>query len=80
MMMMMMIIIIVIIIICLRKNLEAILGKHSINSVPKTATRGTSHVTRKVQQCENLKPERWGSPVVQEKYRGERACDKIQQR
>jgi len=26
-----------------------------------------------------LKPERWGSPLVQEKYRGERACDKRQQ-
>jgi hypothetical protein len=23
-----------------------------------------------------LKPERWGSPFVQEKYRGEKACDK----
>jgi hypothetical protein len=23
-----------------------------------------------------LKPERWGSPLVQEKYRGEKACDK----
>jgi hypothetical protein len=26
----------------------------------------------------NLMPERWGSPLVQEKYRGEMACDKIQ--
>jgi hypothetical protein len=24
----------------------------------------------------NLKLERWGSPLVQEKYRGEKACDK----
>jgi hypothetical protein len=23
-----------------------------------------------------LKPERWGSPLVQEKYRGEKACDR----
>jgi len=23
-----------------------------------------------------LKPERWGSPLVQEKYREEKACDK----
>jgi hypothetical protein len=23
-----------------------------------------------------LKPEFWGSPLVQEKYRGEKACDK----
>jgi hypothetical protein len=26
-----------------------------------------------------LKPERWASPLVQEKYRGEKACDKRQQ-
>jgi hypothetical protein len=24
----------------------------------------------------NLKLEKWGSPLVQEKYRGEKACDK----
>jgi len=24
-----------------------------------------------------LKPERWGSPLVQEKYREEKACDKL---
>jgi len=26
-----------------------------------------------------LKPERWGSPLVQEKYRGEEACDRRRQ-
>jgi hypothetical protein len=26
-----------------------------------------------------LIPERWGSPLVQEKYQAEMACDKIQQ-
>jgi hypothetical protein len=26
----------------------------------------------------NLKPERWGSPLVQEKYQDEKACDKRQ--
>jgi hypothetical protein len=26
-----------------------------------------------------LKPERWGSPLVQEKYQEENACDKKQQ-
>jgi hypothetical protein len=26
-----------------------------------------------------LKPEQWGSPLVQEKYQGEKACDKRQQ-
>jgi hypothetical protein len=36
----------------LRKNLEEIPGKHSIDSLQKTATLGTSHTIRKVLQCE----------------------------
>jgi hypothetical protein len=36
----------------LRKNLEAITGKHSIDSLQKTAILGTSHIIRKVLQCE----------------------------
>jgi hypothetical protein len=36
----------------LRKNLEAIPGKHSIDSLQKAAIRGTSHIIRKVLQCE----------------------------
>ena len=36
----------------LRKNLEAVPGKHSIDSPQKTATLGTSHIIRKVLQCE----------------------------
>jgi hypothetical protein len=36
----------------LRKNLEAVPGKHSINSLQKTAILGTSHIIRKVLQCE----------------------------
>ena len=36
----------------LRKNLEAVPGKHSIDSLQKTAMLGTSHVIRKVLQCE----------------------------
>ena len=36
----------------LRKNLEAVLGKHSIDSLQKTAVLGTSHIIRKVLQCE----------------------------
>ena len=36
----------------LRKNVETVPGKHSIDSLQKTATHGTSHVTRKVQQGE----------------------------
>jgi hypothetical protein len=36
----------------LRKNLEAIPGKHSIDSLQKTAVLGTSHIIREVLQCE----------------------------
>jgi len=36
----------------LRKNLEAVPGKHSIDSLQKTTIHGTSHIIRKVLQCE----------------------------
>jgi hypothetical protein len=36
----------------LTKNLETIPGKHSIDPLQKTATLGTSHIIRKVLQCE----------------------------
>jgi hypothetical protein len=36
----------------LRKNLETIPGKHSIDSLQKTSILGTSHIIRKVLQCE----------------------------
>ena len=36
----------------LRKNLEALPGKHSIDSLQKTAMLGTSHIIWKVLQCE----------------------------
>ena len=36
----------------LKKNLETVPGKHSIGSLPKTAVVGTSHIIRKVLQCE----------------------------
>ena len=36
----------------LRKNLEAVPEKHSIDSLQKTAILGTSHIIRKVLQCE----------------------------
>jgi len=36
----------------LKKNWEAVPGKHSIDSLQKTAILGTSHITRKVLQCE----------------------------
>ena len=36
----------------LKKNLETIPGKHSIDSLQKTAILGTSHIIRKVLQSE----------------------------
>ena len=36
----------------LRKNLEAVPGKRLIDSLQKTAILGTSHIIRKVVQCE----------------------------
>ena len=36
----------------LRKNLETVPGKDSIDSLQKTALLGTSHIIRKVLQCE----------------------------
>ena len=36
----------------LRKNLETVPGKHSIDSLQKTAIVGISHILRKVLQCE----------------------------
>ena len=36
----------------LRKNVEAVLAKHSIDSLQQTATLGTAHTIRKVLQCE----------------------------
>jgi hypothetical protein len=37
---------------CLRENLEAVPGKHSTDLLQKTAMLGTSHIIRKVLQCE----------------------------
>ena len=36
----------------LRKSLEAVPGRHSIDSLQKTAILVTSHIIRKVLQCE----------------------------
>ena len=36
----------------LKKNLEAVPGTHSIDPLQKTAILGTSHIIRKVLQCE----------------------------
>jgi hypothetical protein len=35
----------------LRKHLEVVPGRHSIDSIQKTAVLGTSHIIRKVLQC-----------------------------
>jgi hypothetical protein len=55
----------------LRKNFEAVLGRHSIDSLQKTAILGTSDIIWKELQFESLKPERWGSLLVQVKYQEE---------
>jgi len=36
----------------LKKNLETVPGKHSIDSLQKTAILGTSHIIREVLQCD----------------------------
>jgi len=36
----------------LSKNLEAVVAKHSMDSLQKTAILGTAHIIRKVLQCE----------------------------
>jgi hypothetical protein len=36
----------------LKKNFEVVPGKHSIDSLQKTAILGTSYIIRKVLQCE----------------------------
>ena len=36
----------------LRKNVEAVPGKHSLDSLQKTAILGTSQIIRKILQCE----------------------------
>jgi len=43
---------IMMIIITITINLEAVVAKHSIDSLQKTAVLGTAHTIRKVLQCE----------------------------
>jgi len=59
------------------KEKEATPGKHSIDSLQNAAKLGTSHNKESAAIC-NSKPERWGLPLVQEKYQGEKACDRRQ--
>jgi hypothetical protein len=49
------------------KLLEATPGKHSTDSLQQTAILGTSHIIRKVLQCETASLSGWGSPLVQQK-------------
>jgi hypothetical protein len=61
----------------LKKNLEAVPGKHSVDSVQKTAILGTSHIIRKVNpgggEIFRRRPDRpWGPPSLL--YNGYRVC------
>jgi hypothetical protein len=60
----------------LKKTLEVITGKCSTDSLQKTAIMGNNTHNMEGTAAWNLKPERWGSPLVQEKGQGEKACDK----
>jgi hypothetical protein len=68
--------IVIIIIIISENNLEAKPGKQSIDFLQKRAILRTSHIVRRGLQSETWKTESWGSPLVQEKYHGEKACNK----
>ena len=59
-----------------KKYVEAILGKHRL------ATEDTWNIINNAESAAvwNLKSEWWGSPLIQEKYREEKAFDKRQQR
>jgi len=63
----------------LRKNLEAVPGKHSIDSLQKTAILGTSHIIRKVLQCETGNLSGGESPLVRQEYQNEKDCEKRNQ-
>ena len=54
--------------ICIRKTFDRFTTKDSY-------TWNITHNTESTAVC-SLKPERWGSPPLQEKYRAEKACDK----
>ena len=60
----------------LRKNLEAVPEKTFDGFTTKGSyTWNITHNTEST-AVRSLKPERWGSPMVQEKYREEKACDR----
>ena len=45
----------------LKKNLDLLPGKHSVDSVRKAAVLGTRHIAESA-AVRNWEPERWGSP------------------
>lgn len=55
----------------LKKNLEWIPGKHTVDSLQETTMLGTSHIMQKA-----LVSDTWS--LRREKYVGEKACDKRQ--
>ena len=63
----------------LKKNLEAILGKLRRFTTQDMYTWNITHNTEST-AVRNLKPERWRLPLVQEKYQGEKGCDKRRRR
>jgi hypothetical protein len=63
----------------LRKKLEAVPGKYSVDSLQKTAILGTSHIIRKVLHCETRSLSGGGHRWFKRSTR-KKACDKRQQR
>jgi hypothetical protein len=60
----------------LKKYLETIPGKHSIDSLQKNScTRDVTHY-KKSATIRNLKPEWWGSPLVQEEKYQEKSVER----
>jgi hypothetical protein len=56
----------------LKKYLETILGKHSVDSLKKNScTRNNTHYKESA-TIRNFKPEWWGSPLVQEEKHQEK--------
>jgi hypothetical protein len=63
----------------LKKILETIPRKHPTDTLIKTRQLHQKHHTQYGKYCSlKLKPEGWGSPLVQEKCQGEKACHKRQ--
>ena len=62
------------------KRFKEALGSHTRKAFNTFTTkrRYTCNMTHNTESSAvwNLKPERWGSPLGQEKYQGEKACDK----